>query len=65
VSDLDLDEEELSPFFPFPFEEDEPWQNIYTLKKRSVYKFIKQVDYLTTTSSNLLIKSHQHQNLFW
>jgi hypothetical protein len=33
VSDRDLEEEEPSPFFPFPFQDDELWLNICTLKK--------------------------------
>jgi hypothetical protein len=56
--DYDLEEDESLPFFPFfPLEKCET--SIHVSKKISIQVFIKRNNYLITTQSNLLVKSHQ------
>jgi hypothetical protein len=54
--DYDLEEDESLPFFPLEKCE----TSIHVSKKISIQVFIKRNNYLITTQSNLLVKSHQH-----
>jgi hypothetical protein len=52
-----------TPCLRFPIEED-LWRHICTyFKKRINIQFYKEKLFLITTTTNLLIKSHQHLNL--